>query len=152
MRNLLELAIFKATIWHRGQVDKQGKPYILHPLAVMFRLQNEPEPVQIAAVLHDVVEDCGVPIATIKEFFGAEVASIVNVLTRYRGVEYEDYIRSIKVHPVANRIKLADLAENLREDRPIDDALGARYVKAVAVLTGMLSLVYEDVVVASGQD
>lgn len=50
----LEKALEIALKAHRGQVDKGGKPYILHPLAVMMRMETEEE--QIVALLHDVVE------------------------------------------------------------------------------------------------
>ena len=52
----LERAIEIAARAHAGQTDKGGAPYVLHPLRVMLQLRD---PVaQIAAVLHDVVEDC----------------------------------------------------------------------------------------------
>ena len=51
----LERAIEIAVTAHKGQVDKSGAPYILHPLRVMLSLESEEE--RIVAVLHDVVED-----------------------------------------------------------------------------------------------
>ncbi len=51
----LEQAIALAVEIHKGQVDKYGQPYILHPLRVMFRLEGEVA--KIVGVLHDVVED-----------------------------------------------------------------------------------------------
>ena len=54
----LEDAIALAVEAHRGQTDKVGQPYILHPLRVMFRCETEHE--RMAAILHDVVEDCGI--------------------------------------------------------------------------------------------
>ena len=51
----LEEAISLAVEAHRGQRDKAGQPYILHPIRVMMRCRTEAE--RIAAVLHDVVED-----------------------------------------------------------------------------------------------
>jgi len=53
--SLLERAIEIAVTAHKDQVDKAGKPYILHPLRLMFKMQTENE--MIAAALHDVVED-----------------------------------------------------------------------------------------------
>ncbi len=52
---MLEKAILIATYAHQGQVDKAGKPYILHPLRLMFSRKNETE--RICAVLYDVIED-----------------------------------------------------------------------------------------------
>lgn len=51
----IEDAINIAVNAHRGQRDKGGQPYILHPLRVMLAAQNDDE--RIVAVLHDVVED-----------------------------------------------------------------------------------------------
>lgn len=51
----LEKAISISVAAHKGQIDKADKPYILHPLRLMLKMQTENE--MIAAVLHDVVED-----------------------------------------------------------------------------------------------
>ncbi len=53
----LEDAIALAVEAHRGQKEKTGEPYILHPLRVMFRVETEIE--RVVAVLHDVIEDTG---------------------------------------------------------------------------------------------
>ena len=52
----LENAITIALNAHKGQIDKGGNPYILHPLRVMLSLTGEDE--RVVGVLHDVVEDC----------------------------------------------------------------------------------------------
>jgi (p)ppGpp synthase/HD superfamily hydrolase len=52
----LQRAIEIAVEAHRGQVDKAGNLYVLHPLRVMMSLDTEDE--KIVGVLHDVVEDC----------------------------------------------------------------------------------------------
>jgi guanosine-3',5'-bis(diphosphate) 3'-pyrophosphohydrolase len=49
----VEQAIEIATKAHHGQVDKAGKPYILHPLRVMLAMDNDTD--RIVAVLHDVL-------------------------------------------------------------------------------------------------
>ena len=70
--SLLERAIEIAVTAHKEQVDKAGKPYILHPLRLMFKMQTENE--MIAAVLHDVVEDTDWTIEKLEaEGFSAEV-------------------------------------------------------------------------------
>lgn len=53
----LERAIEIAVAAHKGQRDKGGAPYVLHPLRMMFKLEHNEE--RMAALLHDVVEDCG---------------------------------------------------------------------------------------------
>lgn len=46
----LDKAILIATKAHQNQVDKAGKPYILHPIRVMMKMENETE--QIVAVFY----------------------------------------------------------------------------------------------------
>jgi (p)ppGpp synthase/HD superfamily hydrolase len=60
MKRTLSDAILLATMAHKDQIDKAGLPYILHPLHVMQAvIQTQgPGEVAMAAVLHDVVEDC----------------------------------------------------------------------------------------------
>lgn len=52
MQRAIEIAVEA----HKGQVDKAGNLYVLHPLRVMMSLDAEDE--KIVGVLHDVVEDC----------------------------------------------------------------------------------------------
>ncbi len=52
---LLEKAIAIAVEAHRGQQDRYGAPYVLHPLRVMARVEMTAQ--KTVAVLHDVVED-----------------------------------------------------------------------------------------------
>jgi len=58
---MLEKAIQCAVKAHAGQKDKAGAPYILHPLRIMMKMDNQAG--MIAAVLHDVVEDSSVTLA-----------------------------------------------------------------------------------------
>ena len=51
---LLKRAIEIAIEAHKGQKDRAGTPYILHPLRVMLRVESDTE--MIVAVLHDVIE------------------------------------------------------------------------------------------------
>jgi (p)ppGpp synthase/HD superfamily hydrolase len=69
---------------HRGQKRLSGEDYISHAVAVariLVELQMDTTTV-IAALLHDVVEDADVAIDEIREGFGAEVAGIVDGLTK----------------------------------------------------------------------
>lgn len=61
---MLDRAIQIAAVAHKGQTDKAGEPYILHPLRVMFSRKTETE--RICAVLHDVVEDTHITIKDLK--------------------------------------------------------------------------------------
>jgi (p)ppGpp synthase/HD superfamily hydrolase len=107
----LEKAIEIAVRAHAGQKGKDGSPYILHPLRVMTRARTDEE--RMAAVLHDVVEDSEVTLEDLREAgFPEEVLTVVRLLTHEEGVSYEDYVERLKPHPMARRIKLADLEDN----------------------------------------
>ncbi len=69
---------------HRGQVRKSGEPYLVHPLEVaniLAELKLDPICV-VTGLLHDIVEDTGTSIDTIEEYFGSEVAHLVDGLTK----------------------------------------------------------------------
>jgi len=108
---LLEKAIEIAVHAHSGQKQKDGSPYILHPLRVMGRVHTDEE--RMAAVLHDVVEDSAVTLDDLRAAgFSESVLETVRLLTHEEGISYEDYVRRLKPDPMARRIKLADLEEN----------------------------------------
>jgi len=110
--SLLERAIEIAVSAHKGQVDKADKPYILHPLRLMFKMQTENE--MIAAVLHDVVEDTDWTIEKLEaEGFDEEVITAVKLLTHDKKVPYKKYIEAIKTNKIALKVKLADLEDNM---------------------------------------
>lgn len=72
----IEDAIAFAAKKHRGQVDKAGEPYILHPLRVMLAMDTDEA--RRVAVLHDVMEDCGVSRADLEQlgYPPAEIAAV----------------------------------------------------------------------------
>src|SRR5208283_3537210 len=109
----LQEAIKLATEAHKGQVDKSGNDYITHPLRVMENLKQHGETVQIAGVLHDVVEDTRVLLKEIEEKFGKEVADIVDAVSHRQGEQYFDYIRRAGSNPLGRLVKLADLFDNM---------------------------------------
>jgi hypothetical protein len=116
MDNALEVAIALACESHRGQTDKAGKPYILHPLRVMLRFESTSE--QIVAVLHDVVEDSSVTLDRLFELgFDPSVVNAIDALTRRRGESYDDFIDRILADPLATRIKVRDIQDNLDVSR-----------------------------------
>jgi GTP pyrophosphokinase len=73
---------------HNGQLRKTGDPFITHPIAVAQILAETQmdEATITAALLHDVVEDCKVPIEDIREHFGPEVASLVDGVTSLKSI------------------------------------------------------------------
>ncbi|MGE3912268.1 MAG: bifunctional (p)ppGpp synthetase/guanosine-3',5'-bis(diphosphate) 3'-pyrophosphohydrolase [Chloroflexota bacterium] len=75
---------------HEGQVRESGDPYITHPLAVtetVAEIQLDTATI-IAALLHDVAEDTDVSIEDLEARFGAEVASLVDGVTKLSKVPW----------------------------------------------------------------
>ena len=69
---------------HEGQVRKNGEPFLAHPLStamILAELHLDAETLA-AALLHDVPEDCGVPLSEIEARFGPQVANLVDGVTK----------------------------------------------------------------------
>jgi len=114
----LERAIAIAAEAHAGQKDRAGAPYILHPIRLMIQMDSEDA--MMAAVLHDVVENSVWTLDDLrKEGFSNEVLNAVDSLTHRdkEGEDYWDYIQRAKSDPIAIKVKLADLEDNLNPDR-----------------------------------
>ncbi len=115
----LEDAIALAAQVHRGQRDKAGQTYILHPLRVMLSLDAEEE--RVVGILHDVVEDTRdrppeerVTLARLRALgYPDAVVAALDCLTRREGESYEEFVARLKPNPLARRVKLADLDDNL---------------------------------------
>lgn len=108
----LEVAIGLAVDAHRGQIDKAGKPYILHPLRLMQKCDTEP--LQIVAVLHDVIEDTWVTRSELEKLgFAPEVIDAICSLTKLPGEAYPDFIARAMNNPLARRVKELDLLDNM---------------------------------------
>lgn len=112
----LEKAIEIAARAHRDQRDKNGAPYILHPLRIMVRMPSL-ETMTIA-VLHDVVEDSDITLDDLRrEGFGEAIVAGVDCLTRRPREDYADYIERVKQNPLAVQVKLGDLEDNMNLQR-----------------------------------
>jgi len=110
--NLLAKAISIAAKAHENQEDRAGKPYILHPIRVMMSMQSEDE--MIVAILHDVVEDTDWTIEGLRhEGFSEHILDAVNALTRGEGEMYRDFIERVSLNPLAVKVKLGDLTDNM---------------------------------------
>ena len=108
----LEDAISIAAEAHRGQRDKAGAAYLLHPLRLMLRMDSEAA--MMVAVLHDVVEDSDWTLERLRERgFSEEVVEAVACLTHRDGESYEEFVERLKPNPLARRVKIADLEDNM---------------------------------------
>ena len=112
---MLDKAIAIAAQAFEGKFDKGGKPYILHCLHVMRRVEHLGEQAMIAAVLHDLLEDrpdTWTAKALLDAGFEQHTVSIILMLTHRSDEPYMDYIMRISVSPIARAIKMADLRHN----------------------------------------
>jgi len=108
----LARAVEIATEAHKGQFDKGGKPYILHPLHLMNQLLFDTQLAAIA-VLHDVVEDSHWTLHDLKASgFSSRVISALLLLTHDEPFSYEVYVESICTNYDAIRVKRKDLEHN----------------------------------------
>jgi (p)ppGpp synthase/HD superfamily hydrolase len=134
----LDDAIVLAVDAHRGQMypSPEGEPYICHPLRVMLAQTGERE--RLAAVLHDVIEDSPLTLDDLRRRgYPPEVVKAIDCLTHRPGETYAAYIERVTTDEVACRVKLADLADNLANNRRLPDtpetrARIRRYLQAQA--------------------
>ncbi|RYH08293.1 GTP pyrophosphokinase [Tropicimonas sp. IMCC6043] len=108
----LERAIEIAAAAHRGQTDRAGAQYILHPLRVM--LACEGDSARIVGVLHDVVEDTTWTLEALRdEGASDEILASLESVTRRADESYEEFIDRAACNPVGRVVKIADLKDNL---------------------------------------
>ena len=89
--NQVKRAYFFAEQAHYGQVRRSGEPYVTHPLAVAGILADMHMDHQslMAALLHDTIEDTGVTKDDISAQFGAEVAELVDGVSKLTHIEFD---------------------------------------------------------------
>lgn len=109
---MIEKALKVALSAHKGQLDKADQPYILHPIRVMMKMSTETE--KVVAILHDVLEDSPISPRDLRlKGFSSEVIDAVLFLTRNRNENYMEFIARLKLNPVARKVKMADLEDNI---------------------------------------
>jgi len=99
---------------HEGQVRKSGEPYLEHPLQValtLAELQLDTGSL-VAALLHDVPENCEIPLSKIEAKFGPEVAKLVDGTTKLGKLSWQ---ASGEVVRRGNQATKEAQAENLRK-------------------------------------
>ncbi|MFT8642848.1 hypothetical protein [Gluconacetobacter sp.] len=108
----IERAIEVALQAHKGQRDKGGAPYILHPLRVMLGTRTHDE--QVVAVLHDVVEDSAWSLDELTAYGLTPVQAVaLDALTRRSGETYEQFITRAGKNSIGQAVKILDLRDNM---------------------------------------
>ena len=83
---------------HQGQVRKSGEPYLEHPLQtalILAELQLDASSLA-AALLHDIPENCGLPVSKIEAKFGSEIGKLVDGTTKLGKVSWQ--VHSVGYH------------------------------------------------------
>jgi Guanosine polyphosphate pyrophosphohydrolases/synthetases len=135
---------------HTAQVRKYtGEPYINHPVEVMNIVKSVPhtEDMLCAALLHDVVEDCGVTLTEIFDIFGAEVCYMVNDLSDFSCPEDGNRAKRKAIDRLwigsassnSKTIKLADLISNSKSILEHDKDFAKVYIKEKELLLEVLT-------------
>ena len=98
---------------HENQFDKGGSPYVLHPITIALMCDSESE--KIVALLHDVIENSNYTLEDLRSRFSLSLTEqrALKVLTRDKSISYRDYIRRIAFHPLAIKVKKAELLHNM---------------------------------------
>ncbi|MGL5033114.1 MAG: RelA/SpoT family protein, partial [Microcystaceae cyanobacterium] len=115
---------------HEGQYRKSGEAYIIHPIAVSSLLRDlgGDEAMIAAGFLHDVVEDTDVTIADIEVNFGAEVARLVEGVTKLSKLNFssktehqaENFRRMFLAMAKDIRVIVVKLADRLHNMRTLE--------------------------------
>ncbi len=116
---------------HLGQMRHSGEPYITHPIAVAAQVAEWKLDASalMAALLHDTLEDCGVSKADLLERFGAQVAELVDGLTKLDKIQFstreegqaESFRKMLLAMARDVRVILVKLADRLHNMRTMGD-------------------------------
>lgn len=165
--NILEQAIQFAVQAHDGQIDEDGLPHIVHCFEVFRRVTEmlergetltkyTREDIQIAAILHDTVEDSPATLDQIEELFGKNVRDIVDSVSRrveFPGKDgkeaYRDFIYRAQKDEGGVIVKIADLNHNYSRSHKIKkaswrDKLEFKYSIALRVLDDLNKPTWEE--------
>lgn len=128
--DLIKKAYVYSAKVHAGQVRKTGEPYLIHPLAVagiLAELKLDEASV-CTGLLHDTVEDTLATIAEVKEIFGADIAHLVDGVTKLSQITFqtseeklaENFRKMLVAMAKDIRVLLVKLADRLHNMRTLD--------------------------------
>lgn len=125
----LEQATLLARHAHAGQLDKAGRPYIDHVIAVSALLEPHGQTTQIVGVLHDILEDTPATREELADHGCTEqILHALDALTRRPNETYDDAVHRAAQNPLARLVKLADNLHNSAPHRlaQLDEATAER--------------------------
>ncbi|MFO1446665.1 MAG: hypothetical protein U1F61_00700 [Opitutaceae bacterium] len=127
------LAAQTAAEAHAGQFRRDGvTPYLKHPEAVVARVRGDAS-AEAVAWLHDVLEDTPLTVEDLRRRgIPDEVVGAVSLLTKGEGCDYGAYLARVRDHPLARKVKIADMLANL-SDHPTERQI-VKYAQGLLVL------------------
>ena len=114
---IVRKAYRRANLAHQGQVRLSGEPYVIHSLKVAQNLAALGlDPVTCAAgLLHDVIEDTDVASEALRKEFGADIASLVDGVTKIGSLSFSEEQLTAEVKQAQNiRKMLVATAQDVR--------------------------------------
>ncbi|MDZ7692258.1 MAG: hypothetical protein U5K69_14175 [Balneolaceae bacterium] len=127
--DLIEKSLQIALEAYKGQTDKAGETYILHPLRLMSQMDTKEE--MAVALLHDVVEDSDYSGSDLlDEGIPEPVVAAVEYLTKNDGESYDEFTDRVLDNELATKVKIADIEDNMNILRL--DSIGEKDLKRVA--------------------
>lgn len=121
--------VFAAKV-HQGQTRRSGEPYLTHPMEVagILAKMRLDVPSIITAFLHDTVEDTVATIEEVEQFFGKEVATLVDGVTKLSKIVFstmeqrqaENFRKMIMAMALDIRVILIKLADRVHNMRTLD--------------------------------
>ena len=144
-QEILAEAIQLASGAHRGQLDKAGEPYILHPIRVMMSFQPWQHIYRIVAIMHDTLEDTDITRKMLDDRqWPADIVEAIELLTHPKGQPYNEYVSALcrpgRAYHLAQEVKRADILDNMSMERLIRldqheiDRLTHKYSSALKIL------------------
>lgn len=130
----IDIALSIATKAHAGQLDKDGNPFILHPLTVGLMGNTDEE--KIAGFLHDIVEDTHLTFSDLtNKGIPHSIVNALKLLTHNKGTDYFDYIQRIidSDNPIALQVKYNDLKHNFERGKAHPE-LQQKHGKALGII------------------
>ena len=142
----IRTAIKIISFYHKDQ--KYGEmSYFLHPVEVANEVLNPTHDEYLAALMHDLLEDCNLTESTLRAIVQKEVVDMVVLLTKDKNLTYEENIQKIidSGNIGAMKVKLADNTVNMRGDKSDmaqsrKEKLETRYQRSIEMLIKALEI------------
>jgi GTP pyrophosphokinase len=123
---MIKQAVIFAKKAHKGQKQATGEPYVNHPIKVakLLKKWKQKDEIITAGLLHDVVEDCNVPLKEIEKMFGKKVSNLVDAMSfvltkkgktikKNMPATYKKFAKYALKDPFLILIKTADMLSNI---------------------------------------